>query len=257
MTDSARSTQTQTWDPERYARNARFVADLGAPVVELLAPKPGERILDLGCGDGALTEKLVAMGGNLVGVDSSEAQVEAARRRHLDARVMDGEHLTFHHEFDAVFSNAALHWMRDPDAVIAGVWRALKPGGRFVGELGGYRCVEKIRRALVEALRRRGINGKTLAPWYFPTVEAYSARLRNGGFRLNYIALIPRPTPLPGDITDWLETFAEAFLSRVPPEERTAYIAEVRDLLRPQLCDARGVWIADYTRLRFSATKPF
>ena len=255
MTDSASSTQTQTWDPERYARNARFVADLGAPVVELLAPQSGERILDLGCGDGALTEKLVAMGCDVVGVDSSKAQAEAARRRHLDARVMDGERLRFCDEFDAVFSNAALHWMRDPDAVIAGVYRALKPGGHFVGEFGGDGCVQKIRTALVAALNRRGIDGEAAAPWYFATVEDYSARLGNGRFKVTYIALIPRPTPLPGDITGWLETFAESFISKVPPNGRTAYVAEVREALRPQLCDEQGVWIADYTRLRFSATK--
>ena len=250
-----KAAETQTWDPERYARNARFVADLGAPVVDLLAPQPGERILDLGCGDGVLTEKLVAMGCEVVGVDSSAAQIEAARKRHLDARVMDGERLSFSEEFDAVFSNAALHWMRNPDAVIAGVWRALKQRGRFVGEMGGDRCVLKIRTALAAALNRRGIDGDAAAPWFFPTVEDYSARLRSAGFRINYIALIPRPTPLPGDITGWLETFAESFTSGVAPEERNAYIAEVREALRPQLCDENGVWIADYTRLRFSASK--
>jgi len=245
----------QTWDPVRYARNARFVADLGAPVVELLAPQPGERVLDVGCGDGALTEKLVTMGCHVVGVDRSKAQVEAARRRYLDARVMDGEQLAFRDEFDAVFTNAALHWMRDPDAVILGVWRALKSGGRFVGEFGGYGCVQKIRTALVQALRRRGIDGESAAPWYFATVEDYSARLRKGRFTVNYIALIPRPTPLPGDITGWLETFAESFTSKVSAEQRGAYIAEVREALRPELLDRQGIWVADYTRLRFSATK--
>src|SRR5206468_3373673 len=118
------ATVAQTWDPERYARTARFVSELGAPVVELLAPVAGERILDLGCGDGALTEALVARGCTVVGIDASPAQVEAARRRGLDARVLDGQHLAFDREFDAVFSNAALHWMTEPDRVIAGVWRA-------------------------------------------------------------------------------------------------------------------------------------
>ncbi len=249
-------TETQTWDPERYARNARFVADLGAPVVELLAPRAGERILDLGCGDGALTVKLVEMGCDVVGVDASAPQIEAAKRVGLNVRVMDGENLSFENEFDAVFSNAALHWMRNaPDKVIAGVHRALKAGGRFVAECGGYGCVAKIKGALVAALNRRGIDGEAASPWYFPTVEDYSQRLASGGFAPTYIALIPRPTPLPGDVTAWLETFAENFTRPLPPEDRPAFLAEVQEALRPQLCDAEGKWTADYVRLRFSAKK--
>jgi trans-aconitate methyltransferase len=243
----------QSWDPDRYARNARFVSDLGMPVVELLAAQPRERVLDLGCGDGVLTAKLMAMGCEVVGVDASEAQIRGARELGVDARAMDGEHLTFANEFDAVFSNAALHWMRRPDDVIAGVHRALRSRGRFVAEMGGHRCVEKIRIALIDALNRRGLDGEGAAPWYFPTVEEYSDRLIKGGFIVKYIALIPRPTPLPGDISGWLETFAENFISKLAPVERLAFIAEVREVLRPQLCDASGKWIADYTRLRFAA----
>src|SRR5882724_6615013 len=172
---------SQTWDPERYARNARFVSELSASVVELLAPSPGERILDLGCGDGVLTAKLAAMGCDVIGVDASEAQAQATRKLGVQARVVDAEQLPFDVEFDAVFSNAALHWLRNPDAVIDGVWRALRPGGRFVAEMGGVGCVEKIKRALVEALDRRGLGGKAANPWYFPTVEDYSARLAKRG----------------------------------------------------------------------------
>ena len=245
----------QTWDPDRYARNARFVADLGAPVVELLAPRAGERILDLGCGDGALTARLVALGCDVIGVDASALQIDAARKLGLDARVMSGEALDFDNEFDAVFSNAALHWMRDPAKVIAGVHRALKPHGRFVAELGGHGCVAKIKKALVEALNRRGIDGEAAVPWYFPTVEDYSQHLTSGGFEISHIALIPRPTPLPGDVTGWLETFAESFTCNLPPAHRPSYIAEVREALRPELCDAEGQWTADYIRLRFAANK--
>jgi SAM-dependent methyltransferase len=245
----------QTWDPERYARNARFVADLGAPVVDLLAPRAGERILDLGCGDGVLTAKLASLGCDVIGVDASAQQIAAARKLGLDARVMNGEALDFDSEFDAVFSNAALHWMRDPPKVIAGVHRALRPQGRFVGELGGHGCVAKIKKALIEGLNRRGLDGEAASPWYFPTVEDYSRQLTRGGFVVSYIALIPRPTPLPGDVTGWLETFAESFTSTLPPAERPSYIAEVQEALRPDLCDAEGKWTADYMRLRFAAKK--
>jgi len=249
------STGNQTWNPERYARHARFVSELGMPVVELLAPRAGERILDLGCGDGALTLKLVEMGCEVVGVDGSAAQIEAARQLGLDARVMNAERLSFDAEFDAVFSNAALHWMKQADAVIAGVWRALKPGGRFVAECGGYGCVATIKAALVAALDRRGLDGDAAVPWYFPTVEDYGARLTAQGFDIKSIALFPRPTPLPGDITGWLETFAESFTAVLPVAERAAFIEEVRDALRPALCDAKGQWTADYVRLRFAAEK--
>lgn len=249
-------TDSQTWDAERYARNARFVSDLGMPVVELLAPQPGEHILDLGCGDGALAEKLVALGCIVVGVDASANFIAAARARGLDARLADGEQLSFDSEFDAVFSNAALHWMKRPDDVIAGVWRALKPGGRFVAELGGHGCVAKIVAALYAALRRRGIDGDNVNPWYFPTVEDYRARLAAHGFRVTWIRLIPRPTPLPGDVIGWLETFAQSFSAVLPTEDRPDFIAEVRETLQPELCDAEGNWTADYVRLRFAATKP-
>jgi SAM-dependent methyltransferase len=252
---AAEPPQAQTWDPERYARNARFVADLGAPVLELLTARAGERILDLGCGDGALTIKLAAMGCCVVGVDGSAAQIDAAKKLGLDARVMDGEQLRFEDEFDAVFSNAALHWMRNPDKVIAGIHRALRPDGRFVAECGGYGCVATIKHALVAALNRRGIDGEAASPWYFPTVEDYSQRLANGGFAPTYIALIPRPTPLPGDVTGWLETFAESFTRPLPAGEHPAFLAEVQEALRPALCDADGKWTADYVRLRFSARK--
>jgi len=246
---------SQTWDPERYARNARFVSDLAAAVVELLNPRPRERILDLGCGDGVLTAKLAAMGCSVVGVDGSGAQIEAARKLGLDARVMDGERLSFDSEFDAVFSNAALHWMRNPEAVISGVWRALRPKGRFVAEFGGHGCVAKIKKALVDALNRRGQDGEAAVPWYFPTVDEYSTLLKKAGFSISTIALIPRPTPLPGDVTGWLETFGESFITCLPPAERPAYIAEVREALRPEITDAEGKWTADYVRLRFAAMK--
>src|SRR5262245_44259066 len=246
----------QTWDPAVYARNARFVSDLGAPVVELLAPKAGERILDLGCGDGVLTKRLADLGCAVVGVDASAPQIEAARKLGLDARVMDAASLPFAAEFDAVFSNAVLHWIRRADPMIASVHRALKAGGRFVAECGGYGCVNKIRTALVEALDRRGVDGEARVPWYFPTPGDYAIRLERVGFRVDSIALIPRPTPLPGDVIAWLEIFAQSFLEGLTGDARAQYLQEVRAALEPQLRGADGIWIADYVRLRFAATRP-
>jgi SAM-dependent methyltransferase len=231
------------------------VSDLGAPVVALLAPIAGERILDLGCGDGALTAALVARGCEVVAIDASAAQIEAARARGLNARVLDGHALDFVADFDAVFSNAALHWMLDPDRVIAGVARALRPGGRFVGEFGGHGCVETILAALRAALERHGVDARTIQPWYFPDEVEYRRRLEAGGFSVRSIALIPRPTPLPGDIADWLETFAERFLLAASPATRPVVLAEVREALRPALF-RDGVWSADYIRLRFAADGP-
>jgi trans-aconitate methyltransferase len=245
----------QTWDPAIYARNARFVSDLGAPVLELLAPKAGERILDLGCGDGVLTKQLADLGCEVVGVDSSAPQVEAARQLGLDARVVDAASLPFVAEFDAVFSNAVLHWIKRADPMIAAVYRALKPGGRFVAECGGSGCIDTIRTALVGAMNRRGLDGEALVPWYYPTPGDYATRLERAGFRVDSIALIPRPTPLPGDIVEWLQTFALSFLQALPEGERAEYLREVRAALEPQLRDANGTWVADYVRLRFAATR--
>ena len=246
----------QTWDPEQYARHARFVSDLGSPVVDLLDPKPGERVLDLGCGDGALTERLVTAGAEVVAVDTSPEQVWAALERGLDARIVDAMQLQFDGIFDAVFSNAVLHWIPDADAVLAGVWNALKPGGRFVAEFGGAGCVLSIREAFELALSQRGVDARTLDPWYFPTAEAYGARLETHGFRIDSISLFPRPTPLPSDIRSWVRLFAKPFLSGVSEAERAELLEEVRTLLEPRLLNDEGVWVVDYVRLRLAARKP-
>lgn len=250
------SSARQSWDPQRYQDNAAFVARLGEPLLDLLQPQPGERILDLGCGDGVLTEKLAASGARVLGIDFSAEQVAAAKARGLDAEVGSGEELAFDQEFDAVFSNAALHWMLRPDRVVDGVWRALKPGGRFVAEMGGAGNVETIRKALIAALDRRGYDGEAAVPWYFPTPEAYRGKLEGKGFTVSTMELIPRPTPLPGDLSGWLATFGESFVSRLPEGERPAMIAEVTEALADKLRDAEGNWTADYVRLRFRAEKP-
>jgi len=251
---STMSTST-SWNPEVYALNARFVSDLGEPLLQLLDPNPGEVILDLGCGDGALTVKIVSLGVRVVGVDNSMDQILASKARGIQSIVMDGQQLSFKQPFDAVFTNAALHWMKQPEKVVTGVWGCLKPGGRFVGEFGGEGNVQKIRSALHGALRERGIDPWAIDPWCFQSPEEFSHLLTQTGFNVTYIELIPRPTKLPGDILQWLEIFAQPFTKAVAESERPKFLEEVRSDLATGLRDSQGNWIADYVRLRFSAMK--
>jgi trans-aconitate methyltransferase len=243
----------QQWSAERYARNAAFVPAFGASLLEWLAPRGGERVLDLGCGDGTLTRQIAARGAAVVGVDASTDFVAAARKAGIDARLGDARSLTFDGEFDAVFSNAVLHWVRDADAPLAGIFRALRPGGRFVAEFGGHGCIAAIVLALTVALRRRGHAGES--PWYFPTAEEYAAKLTAHGFEIDSIELYPRLTPLPTGIRGWLETFAGPMIDVLPDGERGALVDEVEALLRPMLCDTAGRWTADYVRLRLVARR--
>jgi trans-aconitate methyltransferase len=245
----------QVWSAQSYDTHARFVSDLAAGVVEWLDPKPGERILDLGCGDGVLTAGLASAGAHVTGIDSSEEFIAAARARGLDARLMDGQALTFASEFDAVFSNAALHWMTGAEAVVAGVARALKPGGRFVAEFGGHGNVTAIVTAMRAVALRRGGDPALANPWYFPAPDVYRALLERHGFGVKRIALIPRPVVLKTGMAEWLMLFRAPFF-RQYASEAEAVLAETVDLLRPSLCDALGNWTADYVRLRLEAVKP-
>jgi len=247
--------QTTSWNPESYAKNARFVSDLGEPLLRLLDPQPLEIILDLGCGDGALSEKIMAVGCTVYGCDSSLAQLQAASARGIQSFVMDGQNLGLKRRFDAVFTNAALHWMKDAEKVVEGVARALKPGGRFVGEFGGKGNVETIRQALHAQLSKRGIDPWSVDPWYYAAPAEYAELLKRYGFTVDYIELIPRLTKLPGDIRDWLEVFAQPFTNAVAESERTDFFAEVRRNLQPKLKYPDGSWYADYVRLRFKAVR--
>ena len=247
-------TGNQQWKAAEYAEHARFVADLAAdPLLDLLQPRPGERILDVGCGDGALTERVVAAGATVVGIDASAEMIDAARARGLDARLVDARALPFQDEFDAALSNAVLHWITDLDQVLEGVRRALQPGGRFVGECGGHACVAAVATALSAVAVRHGVT--LTLPWRFRTVDDFSAALEASGLDPVLVRLIPRPTFLASGMRPWLRTFASWAFESLPEAERERAFDETEDLLRPALCDSRGRWTADYIRLRFVARR--
>jgi SAM-dependent methyltransferase len=244
---------TQQWSATDYESHARFVSDLGQPVLDLLQPQAGERILDLGCGDGALMERLVAQGATVIGVDTSPELLSAARARGLDVQLVDATALRFDGEFDAVFSNAVLHWIPELEPVLNGVHRALRPHGRFVGEFGGHGCVAAVCTALRAVAARHQV--VLSLPWNFQTVEEFEAGLVATGFEPLLVRLVPRPTPLPSGMSAWLRTFAGWAFDALPEALREAVLAETVELLRPALCDSRGRWTADYTRLRFAARR--
>jgi len=247
----------QTWDTEAYAANGRFVATLASDVVALLAPQAGEEILDLGCGDGALTEQLAATGAVLLGVDASPTMLTAARKRDLHVEQHNATALPYHHQFDAVFSNAALHWiagLSGQQAMLSGVHRALRPGGRFVAEMGGHGNVAAIRTALQATLAPFHIDAEAAAASFFPPPALYRRLLEAAGFAVQSIELIPRPTPLPNGMESWLNTFRNGVLDQLSPPDRATALAKTVALLEPVLRDADGNWTADYVRLRFHAT---
>jgi trans-aconitate methyltransferase len=246
---------TQIWDPLTYGKNGAFVPALAGGVLEWLAAQPGERILDLGCGDGQLTERLAAAGAVVRGVDASAQMVAAARARGVAADEASAEALPYADgEFDAVFSNAVLHWVRDQDAMMREVRRVLRPGGRFVAEMGGHGNVAALYVALVAVLERHGYGELENGVNYYPTPEAYTRRLEGAGFRVERIALIPRPTPLEKDgMAGWLRTFRRGVLEKLPEALRELVVEETSELLAQVLRDEEGNWTADYVRLRFVA----
>ena len=248
------------WSATDYAKHAAFVPRLGDAVLQLLNPQPGELILDVGCGDGALTQRIAAAGARVIGLDSSPEMVEAARARGIDAFAADAEAMDLERfgQFDAVFSNAALHWMLDPDAVATGIFRALRDGGRFVGEMGGEGNLATLRRALRDILTERGYQMPEQDPAWYASVDTFTRLYCIAGFCEVRAELIERPTPLPGGVADWVKTFRAGVMdvAMVPEWERDDVADAVQARVAPALRQADGTFCADYMRLRFSMRKP-
>jgi trans-aconitate methyltransferase len=252
--DNNDKARAQTWSAATYDEHARFVSDLAEEILFWLNARPGERILDLGCGDGVLTAQLQAKGCRMIGVDASRDMVATALARGVDARLVDGQELPFANEFDAVFSNAALHWMSDAARVVDGIWRALKPHGRFVAELGGHGNVAAIVTAMRAVAQRRGGDAELAGPWFFPSTEVYREILEAKGFNVSRIGLYPRPTLLRTGMKAWLKLFRKPFFEQFG-DAIDEVLEETEALLKPSLKDAHGNWTADYVRLRVEAVK--
>ena len=241
---------TSQWDAADYARVGGFVPALGQAAFDLLDPQPGENILDVGCGDGTLTQKIREVGAGVVGIDNSLSMVAAAKARGLDARIMDAADLRFSEAFDAAFSNATLHWVLDKERAARAIWFALKPGGRFAGEMGGEGNLARLREALDDVLVARGFGPPTYAANWYPGVEEFVAIYEQAGFKDIDARLIERPTPLDHGVAAWVTTFRAGWLNRagVPEDERQS-IAEA-------VAERVGSNMADYVRLRFIMRKP-
>lgn len=246
------------WCAADYAAHAAFVPAMGDAVLALLAPEAGERILDLGCGDGVLTARLVAAGADVLGVDRDEGMLAAGAARVLSVARADGQRLGYDAAFDAVFTNAALHWMPDQAAVAAGVFAALVPGGRYVGECGGFMNIAAIRAAIRAVLAGHGHAPDSGDGQTYLTADAFGAIHAAAGFVDVDARIIARPTPLKTGIRGWLTAFRGGFLddAGVPPHAHDAVVADIEKALAPVLMDERGEWFADYVRLRWRAAKP-
>jgi trans-aconitate methyltransferase len=247
---------SQKWDPDLYRARASFVHRMAVDLVELLAPTPDERVLDLGCGSGELTSKIAETGASVVGLDASPEMIEAARRRapQIEFVTGDGQSLAYASEFDAVFSNAALHWMPRAADAARGVARALRPGGRFVAEFGGNGCIRKVREGVGAALSRRGEDPGRWLRWYFPTVAEYVTVLAAEGFDVRLAHLFDRPTPVEG--ADGLAAWLRTFLPGLEPWLGAGWEAFVREVEGACAPLRRGdAWVLDYVRLRIVADR--
>jgi trans-aconitate methyltransferase len=251
--------QDAKWDANLYDEKHSFVWKMAAGLLDLLEAKPGERILDIGCGTGHLTAQIAATGAHVIGVDRSAEMIQQARAAHpsLAFEIMDARQLSFAQPFDAVFSNATLHWITEPERVVTAIAAILRPGGRFVAEFGGKRNVHEVVSAFSRAWKNLKLPGDFPNPWYYPSVAEYSSLLERHSLEITYTLLFGRPTPLEDGehgLRHWLDMFGGSIASAIAPDVQEKLKAEVERQARPHLFhDAR--WVMDYRRLRIVARR--
>ncbi|WP_139339651.1 class I SAM-dependent methyltransferase [Bacillus dakarensis] len=250
---------TDQWNANLYDIKHSFVSSYGNFLIDLLAPKSGEKILDLGCGTGDLTKKLNELGAEVIGVDKSTNMVSAAMKKYpeIPFRVADATDLPFKDEFDAVFSNATLHWVQEPKKALESIYASLREKGRFVAEFGGKGNVQTIAQEMIDQLQHAGLGyEKEKNPWYYPSIAEYSTLMEEVGFRVTFAQHIDRPTPLEGEdgLRNWMDMFGNAFFQGITEEQKKFIQARVEENLRSKLYQD-GKWVADYIRIRVIGVK--
>jgi trans-aconitate methyltransferase len=249
----------KTWDASAYDQGHSYVWKKAADLIELLDPRPGERVLDVGCGTGHLTAQIAGRGAVVVGMDASVEMIGRARAQHggagIEFFVGDVTSFRVDRAFDAVFSNATLHWVPRAAEAARHIFDALRPGGRFVAEFGGSGNVQKICRAIDQGLGAVGASTfEELCAWYFPSIAEYSGVLEGAGFEVTMASLFDRPTEVEGGMRAWVEMFGSTFLDAIPAEKRESFFGHVERAARDLERD--GKWYADYRRLRVVAVRP-
>ena len=254
MKNTKETKETNQWNPKEYNKHTAFVSQLALPVVELLNPQECERILDAGCGDGTLAVEIEKYGAKVIGVDMSAEMIEACKAKKIEAYVASVTDLPYENEFDAVFSNATLHWVKDAKGAVENIAKTLKNSGRFVAEFGGMGNIHHVVVAMQSVFKNHPEFGAFKNPWYFPSPKEYQTLLESVGFEVAYIELIPRPTPM-NDIVNWLDIFANGITEHLSKEQFKVFKNECRDILLETNYTQEKGWVLDYVRLRVEAVK--
>ena len=246
--------ETNKWNPDEYTKHTGFVSKLALPVVDLLETKKSEAILDVGCGDGELAIEIQSYNAKVIGIDSSSEMVQKSNANGIEAYEYSVTDLPYKERFDAVFSNATLHWVKEPNLAIQNIAKALKKGGRFVCEFGGEGNVYHIVKALEASFKKRPEFGEFVNPWYFPSPTEYKSKLEHSGFKVEYIELIPRPTPMK-DAGKWLDIFANGITKNLTTSQYSVLKKEALNYLKEHIYTQKDGWMLDYVRLRVKAIK--